>query len=177
MKKLLLFLLIGVVLISCNTKQDSTATGASTAAADTLTYPYKATYSSDITSPSHPEIAQKVLTVWKLFADNKIDGMKAYYADTVTYDNAEGNRYHGSIDTLLSYVRNEMKGLDSLRFDISRWESVHMNDKDEDWVSIWAMERHYPKQGKPDSILMQENWKVKDGKVVYFNQYKANVLR
>ena len=32
-----------------------------------------------------------------------------------------------------------------------------------------------PKEGHPDTVLMQENWKVKDGLVVYFNQYLAKL--
>ena len=47
-------------------------------------------------------------------------------------------------------------------------------DKNEDWVNIWSRERRYPKShGKADTVLMQENWKVKDGKVVAFDQYLA----
>jgi hypothetical protein len=118
-----------------------------------------------------------VLTVWKLFESNQVDALKPYFADTVTYDNAEGARYHGPSDGLLAIAKDEVGKLDSLRFDISLWQSAHSNDRNEDWVQIWARERHYPKKGIPDTVMMQENWMVKNGKVVYFNQYKAKVLK
>jgi hypothetical protein len=61
-----------------------------------------------------------------------------------------------------------------MRFDIVMWQSAHINDKDEDWVNIWARERRYQKGGKKaDTVLMQENWKVKNGKVVAFDEYLA----
>jgi hypothetical protein len=52
-------------------------------------------------------------------------------------------------------------------------KSAHTNDKNEDWVNKWATERRYPEKGNPTASLMQENWQVKDGKVVRFNQYTA----
>jgi hypothetical protein len=163
-------------LSGCSTNPDTTKTTAA-APADTLSYPYKATYSSDITVPGSTANAHAVLKVWKMFETADIQGMKPYFADTVTYEDASGMRFHGPTDNLLAYAKKDIEGLDSMRFDISVWQSAHVNDKNEDWVSIWSTERRYPKNGKPDTVLMQENWKVQDGRVVYFNQYLAKLPR
>jgi hypothetical protein len=152
-------------------KQDDTATKT----ADTLSYPFKASYSADMTVPSHPEYAQMVLKVWKMFETGQIDAMKKYYADTVTYDSG-GHRFFGKSGDLLKYAASDIAGLDSLRFDISMWQSVHLNDRNEDWVFIWARERRYPKNGKPDTSMMHEQWKVVKGKVAYFNDYNAKPI-
>jgi hypothetical protein len=142
---------------------------------DTIQYPYKALYSSNITSPSHPEIAKKVLTVWKMFESNQIEAMRPYWADSIIYHDAGGLDFHGSTDDLLNLAKKDIAGLDSLRFDIVVWQSEHVNDKNEDWVRIWAKERRYFPKTKPDTTLIQENWQVKDGKIVYFDQYKSNL--
>ena len=84
-----------------------------------LNYNYKATYSSDVTVPSHPEYAQMVLKIWKMFESNKIDSMRPYYADTVIYDPSNGKRFHGSKNDLLNYAAKDIGSLDSMRFDIS----------------------------------------------------------
>jgi hypothetical protein len=171
MKNLLLLLLIIVMLSACNT-----ATNSNTAStpADTLSYAYKATYSSDITVPGNPANAQKVLQVWKMFETAKIQDMKPYFADSVKYDDASGMHFYGPTAQLLSFAKSDIDNLDSMRFDIVAWQSAHINDKNEDWVNIWSRERRYPKNGgKADTVLMQENWKVKDGKVIAFNQYTA----
>src|SRR4030081_1973208 len=110
-----------------------------------------------------------------MFENKQIDAMKPYYADSVTYDDASGNHYYGPAEGLLAIAKNEMQKLDSLRFDISMWESVHSNDKNEDWVNIWSTERSYPKMGKADTVLMFEKWMLRDGRVYYFNQYKAKL--
>ena len=74
---------------------------------------------------------------------------------------------------MLAYAKQDIDGLDSMRFDIVMWQSAHINYKNEDCVNIWSRETMYPKKGKPDTVLMQENWQVKNGKVVWFNQYLA----
>lgn len=177
MKKISFIALIGLLFIACNQKPVSNTEAATINAVkkDTLTYAFKPTYSSDITVPSHPENAQKVLTVWKFFQNNQVDSLLPFFADTITYHNADGFAFHGTADSLFNIAKKEMDGLDSLRFDISAWQSAHVNDKNEDWVNIWAVERAYPKKGKPDTTLTQENWMLTNGKVVLFDQYKAKL--
>jgi len=174
MKNYLLFVAFPLLLTGCTAKPDGADSAAAThPVPDTLTYPYKAIYSSDITTPGNPVYAQKVLQVWKYFETGNIQAMKPYFADTVTYDDASGMRFHGPVDSLLAFAAADIRNLDSMRFDIFEWRSSHTNDKNEDWVNIWSTERRYPKNGKADTILMQENWKVQNGRVVYFNQLTA----
>jgi hypothetical protein len=144
MKKLSLLLMFAIALSACQMKTLPDTTK------DTLHYAYKASYSSDITVPGNPVNAQKVL------------------------QDASGMHFYGPTEKLLAYAKSDIDGLDSMRFDIVMWQSAHINDKDEDWVNIWARERRYQKGGKKaDTVLMQENWKVKNGKVVAFDEYLA----
>ena len=171
MKKLLALLAIAAVLTACNSK---TNPGTAAVIKDNLKYEYKATYSSDITVPGNPANAQKVLQVWKMFETANIQAMKPYFADSVKYNDANGMHFYGLTDKLLAYAKSDIDGLDSMRFDIVVWQSSHINDKNEDWVNIWSRERRYPKKGgKADTVLMQENWQVKNGKIVAFDQYTA----
>lgn len=170
MRKLLYLAAIAGLLTACNTKQNTAGTPAN----DTLKYAYKATYSSNITVPGNPVNAQKVLQVWKMFETANVQAMKPYFADTVKYNAANGMHFYGPADKLLAFAKKDIDDLDSMRFDIVMWQSAHINDKNEDWVNIWSRERTYPKKGgKADTVLMQENWKVKNGKVVAFDQYLA----
>ena len=140
MTKLFSVLSVAVLLSACSPKAGTPATPAK----DTLKYAYKATYSSDITVPGNPVNAQKVLQVWKMFESNDIQGMKPYYADTVTYNAADGTHFHGPTDKLLAYAKQDIDGLDSMRFDIVSWQSTHVNDKNEDWVNIWSARKTLP---------------------------------
>ncbi len=179
MKRLALLLLVsGIFFAACtgdNTKTAVVTTDSPrTAPKDTLTYAYRALYSSDIAVPGNPVTAQRVLTVWKLFETANIQAMKPYFADSVHYDDAHGMHFFGPTEKLLAYAKSDIDGLDSMRFDIVMWQSAHINDRNEDMVNIWSRERRYGKNhGKADTVLMQENWKVKDGKVYAFDQYIA----
>jgi hypothetical protein len=169
MKNVLLTLLTISLFSGCQPKVNS---GSARPAKDTLKYAYKATYSSDVTVPGNPLFAQKVLEVWKMFETVKIQEMKPYFSDSVKYNDASGMHFYGPVEKLLSYAKSDIDGLDSMRFDIVMWQSAHINDKNEDWVNIWSRERRYPKKGgKADTVLMQENWKIKNGKIVSFDQY------
>ena len=159
------------IIISCKAKVDASSSNAVNLLPDSVNYPFKATYSSKVVESTHPEYLQTVLTIWKLFESNKIDEMKKFYADTVTYEDASGYTFYGRSDSLLNFARKDIEGLDSLRFDISLWENLHLADRNEDWVYIWSAERRYPKNGKPDTSLIHEQWKIVNGKVNYFNQY------
>ena len=171
-------ILLGFLLGACNTQIGSTisAAGDTTTSVqkNPLTYVYTATYSSDVTAPSHPENAQKVLIVWKMFEQNKIDSMKPYWADTITYNDAGGMHFRGPTESLLNVAKKDIEGLDSLRFDLVSWQSEHVNDRNEDWVRIWARERRYSKNKQPDTSQIQENWRIKNGRIDYFDQYKAH---
>jgi hypothetical protein len=164
-------------LVSCGSNDRPAADGRDGKVVDTFSHPYKATYSADITLSVHPENLQKVLTVWKMFETNQIAAMKQYYADTVTYEDASGMKFHGRSDDLLKLAGQDIENLDSLRFDISMWQDIHINDRNEDWVYIWAAERRYPKKGIADTSLIHEQWKIENGKVAYFNQYKSKLPR
>jgi hypothetical protein len=107
-----------------------------------------------------------------MFETANIKAMKPYFADSLMYNDAQGMHFFGPTDKLLAYAKSDTDGRDSMRFDIIAWQSAHVKDKNEDWVNIWSKERRYGKNGgKADTLSMQENWKVKDGKVIYFDQY------
>ena len=173
MKKFFWVIIIICLFVSCNSKSDSKATENKDGSDQTYSYPYKATYSSDVTVPGNPKYAEEVLTVWKNFEFAHIDSIKKYFADTLTYEDAAGHKYFGGSDGLLDIAKKDIESLDSLRFDISMWQSVHVNDKNEDWVFIWSAERRYSKNKTADTSLIHEQWKIKNNKIIYFNQYKA----
>src|SRR5450432_1324131 len=145
MKNLLPAICISLLLWSCGTNSNPVPVATATAPPkDTLSYAYRASYSSDISVPGDPVIAQKVLQVWKMFETARVDDMKPYFADSVVYNDARGMHFYGKTADLLAYAKKDIEGLDSMRFDISVWQSAHINDRNEDWVNIWSAERRYP---------------------------------
>src|SRR5882724_6895942 len=100
MKKLLLAAATCCLLMACNSSSSDavkTAPAETDAIAkDTTVYPFTASYTSDVTAPGRRDYLKTVLTIWKMFERNDIDGMKPYFADSITYEDASGMRYQGS---------------------------------------------------------------------------------
>src|SRR6476646_11221537 len=101
-----------ITVISCKAKIDTSNSSSVNLLPDSVNYPFKATYSSKVVESTHPEYLQTVLTIWKLFESNKIDEMKRFYADTVTYEDASGYTFYGRSDSLLNFARRDIEGLD-----------------------------------------------------------------
>ncbi|MFI5153431.1 MAG: hypothetical protein ACHQET_08870 [Chitinophagales bacterium] len=179
MKKFLIAGMISIAMVGCQSDESvkKSETAGNEPLKDTLSYPYKASYSSDFTVPGRADYAHLTLKVWKFFENLQIDSLDPYFADSVVYQDATGMNFHGPKQKLFEFAKKDVESLDSLRFDINAWQSIHVNDKNDDWVDIWAVERVYPKKGKADTSWVQENWQIKNGKVVYFNQFKARPAR
>ena len=174
-----LSLSLSLLLSSCSSNESSKSETATTPAPakDTTVYPYHASYSSDITVPGRSDYALLTLKVWKFFERGMIDSLDPYFADSVVYMDAAGMNFHGPKQKLFEFAKKDVASLDSLRFDMNSWTSSHVNDRNDDWVNIWAVERVYPKKGKADTSWIHEDWQIKNGKVVYFNQFKAKPAR
>ncbi len=147
MKKMVIACTISVTMMACqsNERDKKEEKISDVPAKDTFSYPYKASYSSDISVPGRKEYALLTLKVWKYFEQKQIDSLNAYFADTITYHDANGMNFHSTKAKLIELAKKDVEGLDSLRFDMTAWQASHINDKNEDWVNIWAVERVYPK--------------------------------
>jgi hypothetical protein len=167
-----LFLLF---LISCALHDDNIRKvgTAHARALDNMNFPYKPSYSSDISVSDRSDYVLLTLRAWKLFEEKQFDSLFSFFADSVSYQDPDGISFHGPKEKLIEDIKKDAETLDSIRFDLISWLPSHINDKDEDWVSIWAVERIYPKIGKADTTWIQENWQIKKGKLAFFNQFRA----
>lgn len=167
--KNLLLVYTAVSLIACNQHH----TDKRTAAKDNIIYPFRAAYSSNLQVGSDPENAKRMMQVWKFMEQGKPDSVRNIFADTLIFESAEGARYITPADSLVRQMKLYSMAIDSVRYDVNVWQTTHFPDTNDDWVNIWAIQRTYPKSGKPDTVKIQENWRMKKGRCVFINQYKA----
>ena len=48
------------------------------------------------------------------------------------------------------------------------------NDRDEDWVAVWAREFTVDKKGEKDTADIHEIWLLRDGKARSMSQYRSH---
>lgn len=181
MKKILVLGLSAFFILSCannadksaSTTTDTTKVAASSTTVAPIEYPYTATYSSQM-EMGDPNNAKKVLDIYKDYDNGNLLAHKDYFADSVAFDLASGNSVMGTRDSILGIAQKERSNMKGVEDKIITFVSSHAKDKGEDWVSVWTKEIDTHKDGKVDSIILNENWMFnKNGKIAYMAQLSA----
>src|SRR5882757_10484586 len=141
-------------------------------ASDSLHYAYKAAYSSAFTM-GDPANAKIVLDIWKAYETNKLGDTKSLWADSVTMEFSDGFFLHTSRDSLIAGGNADRAQYASVIDSVDAWQSIHLTDKNEDWVAVWAREWTASNKGKKDTAAVHEIWQLKGGKVTYMAQYRG----
>ena len=164
--------------VSCNNSKTEAAaepaadtTAAAAAPAPPHQYAVKATYSSSF-EIGDPSLADKVVELWKQYDDNTLDKGLELFADTVTVWDANGWRYHGTKDSLLTMVKKMRNAMSSSKSELVAVVPLKSTDKDENWVVMYGTE-YTTTKNKKDSADIQENWRFnKDGNVDMLHSYR-----
>jgi hypothetical protein len=169
MNKLLSLFLIGFGLISCNdTKapadEASGKTGTLKTEAKMPEFAYPVRYKNwEIGKPEHIKTALDFYRAWD---DRDPAKANALFADTLRLripdDRNEIVLPRERINAALAQNRAMY---DSTSNDILSAVSLHDKESGEDWVMVTTYNKWKEKGGKRDSLLYQDNWKLKDGKL------------
>ena len=179
MRKIVLLAGIGL-LAACNsgTKEEVSSVGpkadsAATAAAENITYPYTAAYSSKFTI-GDPKHAQMILGLWKDWDNGDLSKSKDLFADRVELYFWDGSSLKTTRDSAVAAAQSERDKFASVSSRVDAFVPLKSTDKDESWVTIWGMETHTDKKGKTDSINLHEVWRInKDGKTDLVYQFAS----
>ena len=173
-KRFLFCLLPGIFAVSCN--NDKTADQQSTAIDSSATKSQPATESA---LPSfvvfrnweqgNPEYSQVILNAYKAWDSDSTGGMSSYFGDTTRFDLPDGRRFtinNNTIESTLRKWRKYYKETSNIPFSLV---SLHNKDLDQQWVIAWTWNKWQNADGTKDSMLYCDNWRLKDGKIVYLN--------
>lgn len=146
-------------------------TGAKTNTAETAAPPYTATYSSKF-EMGDAKHAEAVLKLWKAFDDGNFKDTKRFFADTMRFYGRDGSVMEGPIDSVNAQVQAWREMYSSVKSTVHAVMPVKSTDKNEHWVTIWGTEVSTDKQGKTDSVALQETWRFnKEGKINLMYQF------
>jgi hypothetical protein len=174
MKRNLFFACV-FILVSCNSNQpvqtESAKPASDSVAVQNINSPYDIQYSSKFVM-GNPKYAENVLTLWKDFDNGTLSAHKDFFADSMTAILASGARMHSSRDSVIASIQKYRNTLSTAVDRVDAVTAVRSTDKNEDWVLIWGMETDTYKNGKIDSVNLQETWRInKDGKADLLMQY------
>ena len=176
MKQLLIAAVASTFLFACNNeKKTNEASGQTEEKKETsITYPYKAMYSSDF-SMGDPNHSKMVLDLYKMWEDNKLDEMKTLLADSVSIDFSDGNKFIGTADSMVSFARQFRSGLASVKVGIDGWMPIHVNDTKEDYVLVWSRDYNTDNTGKVDSARGHAYFQIINNKIRSWSEYQQKL--
>ena len=176
MKKMLFAVFAFAMIASCNNEKkddDKKGDDKDSKMSDNINLPYKADYSDfKMGDPNHTKL---VLDFYKTFEENRMDDGKVMLADTVAVSFADGNKFMGTADSLISMGKQVRGSYSAYKVTIDACMAVHSNDKNEDWVLIWDKAYTTDQKGKVDSMGGQSYWQIKNGKIAFWGESQAKL--
>lgn len=160
---LLYFILSQLLACSGSSNENSTSLDDVTMMKDSL--PFKAVYSTEFIPGKKSDIAV-VLKVFKAWEQNDMKVIRDNFTDSVELYFPTGDIFRNTIDSFIKIASAYY--IDSLRkkeIVFYSWMSDHSVDKNEDWVRIWYKEIDSYRNGRTDSIELQDDNLMKNGKI------------
>ena len=182
MTRLLIVACLPVLLAAC----DSTQTTTSAPATDSVSkvaevhppsmpaLPSHVVYKNwEMGKPGHLKLILDMYTAWD---NRKLDTMATYFADSAVFDFPEGSRMKTgkNAEAIFRAWRHEYKETSNKPFSLM---SLYNKDVDQEWVVAWLWNKWQYTNGKRDSMLYCDNWRIKDGKIVYLNCLQNRTTR
>src|SRR5215217_5221619 len=177
MKKMIVCFSLSAFLFACKddgtkTKAMSTDSTDNTAAKSMVDLPYTASYSSNWNTDVSDADLKMVLQTYKDWTDNNMSGLANSLNDTVTVDMSSGNHIVKSKADLIKMWATSRDSLSSVKIDMSAWSKMYSTDKKEGYIVTWYDETDTYKNGKVDSASYHDINQVKNGKLVWYAQFK-----
>jgi hypothetical protein len=178
MKTTLLCFCLGTFLLSCSSNENKTATESESKSAAANTdkpagdLPYTASYSSNWTTDVSDEDLKMVLMTYKDWTDGNIPALEKVMGDTLTVDMSSGEHIMKPKAEIMKMWGTYRDSLSSVNIDMQGWHKMYEPDKKEGYVVAWYKETDTYKNGKVDSAYYHDINQVKDGKIVWYAQYK-----
>ena len=179
MKKIIIFITALTLFNSCEEKKAAETNEASSATVSSESGSAKAKpeylnsvkYTEwEIGDPANIKTAMDFYTAWN---QKDIKRLGEIFSDTVRLRIPEER---GEImltqDNLQEALENNRGLYTSTETKIISAVSLHDRESNEDWVTISVYNKWTEKSGKRDSLLYNDNWRLKNGKIAFLMSYE-----
>jgi len=177
MRRIFLGLVTGTILLSCNNAEvkSTSTTGDSTAKAPT-DLPYAPRYSANWSENASANVSdadlKMVLNTYKDWTDANMSGLENALADTVDINMSDGTHLKKAKADIIKIWKSFRDSLSSVDIKMDTWHKMYAMDKKEGYVVTWYDETDTFKDGRVDSASYHDINQLKDGKIVWYSQYK-----
>jgi hypothetical protein len=163
---ILAYLLLCTLFCACKSKPATTGQAKNDTAK--LTYPFTPKYSINW-QPGDEKNAVIVLNCLKKYIAGDVKGAVENFADTVEFI-ADQFYFKGKKDSLATILSETREGMATVSKTFDSWMTTYYPDKKDTWVTLWYVENWTDKKGKTDSLYYTDNVKLKDGKILMYDE-------
>jgi|688.fasta_scaffold01610_24 hypothetical protein len=175
MKKVLAFIASIGFLISCSEKKEDTSTTEVTTTTSTTEKP-KPTLIYDVRysdwEMGDQELINNVLRFYKSWDAKDLNNVDGLFADTVKMRLPEERSEIVLTKDKVTGALAKNRGMyGTTRNEIISAVSLRDKKSGEDWVMITTYSKWIEDNGKRDSVLYHDDWRLKDGKIAFLMSY------
>ncbi len=172
MKKILPLLAVAL-LMACQNKD---ATESQKTLLDTTTFPYQIKNYGQWQMNLDQKNVTVAMNAVKAFASLDTAALKPLLGDSV-HLTIDGYEFKGTKSQFLQVAQEEMSKYKRIRIEMMDMESVMSRDKKTEYVSLWYKQFNETKDGKMDSIKLFNDFKIKNGKVLEWEEYAQHYMQ
>lgn len=167
MKTFLLLLLSAGLLTSCNNSKTEEKKNSGELATRNdgklLELPYKLERIPDWEKGNDNNVPV-AMNFLKSYEIKDFVNMRNYLADTVQFIYDNGN-FNGTRDQMVKFLKNLRDNRQEVKIEMNDYESVRSKRRNQEYVSLWYVERIIDNGGKADSAFVMDDYRIKDGKI------------
>jgi len=173
MRKIINGMITAAILLSCNNAEvKSTSSTSDSTSKSTMDLPYTPRYTSNFSDNVSDADLKMVLDTYKDWTDANMAGLENALADTVTLDMSNGDHLVKPKSEVIKLWKSYRDSLSSIDIKMDAWKKMFATDKNEGYIVTWYDETDNFKTGKIDSASYHDINQVKNGKIVWYSQYK-----
>lgn len=167
---------IAVLLFSCRAEEKKETESKEANKEGKTDLPYEVTYSSKF-EIGDSKYAESLLALWKAWDDGDILAKREFFADSMRFYTRDGSVMEGKTDSVMKGAQAFRSMFSSMKSTVHAYMPLKSTDKNDNWVCIWGTEVSTDKQGKTDSVALQETWRFnKDGKIDLMYQFGRSLM-
>lgn len=172
MKKILFVVsALPYLFVACNSQ-----TAAETENGDKgIKLPYEAAYSTDINDNVSDAELLLVLNTYKYWENGDMQALRTTMGDSMAVNESEGLAFNGTSDSLMKIWTAARDSLAKISIRMDTWRKNHFNEDSANYITVWYKEVDTHKSGLIDSANYADINLVKNGKVVWYSQYKQKL--
>ena len=167
-----MLLSLSVIILSCNSKEETKTETMSADNQSSIQLPYEAVYTTDFNNNVPDSELLVVLNSYKAWENGDMNALRATMGDSMNVSGANGFKFSGLTDSLMKDWSLSRDSMSSVKITMDVWLKSHAVKDNSNYINVWYKEVDTYKDGRVDSANYEDDNEMKNGKITWFSSHK-----